>query len=85
MSGLPAARITVCRMISSGTASSVPAVPHTHDQKLIETSQPYIDEWIQRADAAGLDGKTLVEEYKTLIAQFTKERDEKGYPWAPKG
>ena len=54
-------------------------------QKLIETSQPYIDEWIQRADAAGLDGKTLVEEYKTLIAQFTKERDEKGYPWAPKG
>ena len=36
MSGVPAAAKTVFLMISSGTASSAPVVPHTHDQKLNE-------------------------------------------------
>ena len=34
MSGLPAASKTVLMMISSGTASSAPVVPHTQAQKL---------------------------------------------------
>ena len=42
----------------------------------------YIDEWIVRADAAGLDGRALVDEYTALIAEYTKQRDEQGYPWA---
>ena len=29
----------------------------------------------------GLDGAALMEEYRGLIAKYTKERDEKGYPW----
>ena len=37
MSGVPAAEKIVFMMISSGTASSAPVVPHTHDQKLSET------------------------------------------------
>ena len=36
MSGLPAAPITVCMMIKSGTASNAPGVPHTQLQKLSE-------------------------------------------------
>ena len=49
-----------------------------------EMSQKYVDDWITRADAAGLDGKTLVADYTQLIADFTKQRDEQGYPWAAK-
>ena len=45
---------------------------------------PGIDEWIQRADAAGLDGQALVDEYTALIAQFASQRDKQGYPWAAK-
>ena len=33
MSGVPAAEKTVFMMISSGTASSAPVVPHIHAQK----------------------------------------------------
>ena len=54
-------------------------------QTLIDAGQPYIDDWIKRADEAGLDGSALVEEYKTLIAKYAKERDDNGYPWATKG
>ena len=39
----------------------------------------------QGADAAGLDGQAMVDEYKALVVEYTRERDEKGYPWAPKG
>ena len=37
MSGVPAAAKIVLMMISSGTASSAPVVPHTHAQKLNDT------------------------------------------------
>ena len=37
MSGRPAASSTVFRMMSSGTASSAPVVPHTQAQKLKAT------------------------------------------------
>ncbi|WP_240602557.1 C4-dicarboxylate TRAP transporter substrate-binding protein [Paracoccus endophyticus] len=52
--------------------------------RLAEAGKKYIDEWIQRADAAGLDGQALVDEYTALIAQFARQRDEQGYPWAAK-
>ncbi len=54
-------------------------------EKLIAAGEPYVQEWITRADAAGLDGQAMVDEYKALVVEYTRERDEKGYPWAPKG
>lgn len=63
----------------------VMAISDADRQTLIEASEPYIAEWISRADAAGLDGSALVDEYKALIVNYAKQRDEKGYPWAPKG
>ncbi|EKE45472.1 putative dicarboxylate-binding periplasmic protein [Oceaniovalibus guishaninsula JLT2003] len=62
----------------------VTKISDTDRQTLIEASQPYIAEWIDRADAAGLDGAAMVEEYKSLIDQYAQQRDEQGYPWAPK-
>lgn len=52
--------------------------------RLVEQSQTYIQDWIQRADAAGLDGQALVDDYTRLVADYTKQRDEQGYPWAAK-
>ena len=52
--------------------------------RLGEMSQKYVDDWITRADAAGLDGTALVDDYTRLIAEFTTQRDEQGYPWAAK-
>lgn len=50
-------------------------------QKLLAAGEPYIAEWVQRADAAGLDGEGMVQQYKDLIKQYRAERDAKGYPW----
>lgn len=50
--------------------------------RLAELGTKYVDEWVGRADAAGLDGRALVDDYTALIAEFTRQRDEQGYPWA---
>lgn len=47
-----------------------------------EVGAPYIQDWITRADAAGLDGQAMIDRYVELVAQYTKQRDEQGYPWA---
>ncbi len=60
----------------------VSAISDADRQTLVEASEPYIAEWIERANAAGLDGDGMVEEYRTLIAQYARQRDEKGYPWS---
>lgn len=49
--------------------------------KLIKAGEPYVAAWVERADAVGLDGAALLEEYKALLAKYETERDEKGYPW----
>jgi TRAP-type transport system periplasmic protein len=49
--------------------------------RLAETGTPYIEEWIERANAAGLDGQALIDEYRDLIAHYTEMRDDEGYPW----
>ncbi len=49
--------------------------------RLTEAGQPYLEEWIARADATGLDGQALLEEYRGLIAQYTQELETQGYPW----
>lgn len=50
--------------------------------RLGEMGTKYVDEWVARADAAGLDGRALVDDYTALVAEFTTQRDEQGYPWA---
>nr|WP_111297692.1 C4-dicarboxylate TRAP transporter substrate-binding protein [Paracoccus saliphilus] len=49
--------------------------------KLNEAGQKYLDEWVARADASGLDGQALLEEYRGLIDQYATELEQQGYPW----
>lgn len=51
---------------------------------LVEQGATYIDEWIERADSSGVDGNALLEQYQSLIAKYTEERDTQGYPWTRK-
>lgn len=56
-------------------------LPAEERAKLVEGGKGYVDEWVKRANGAGLDGAALLEAYKALLGKYTAERDEKGYPW----
>ena len=48
---------------------------------LTEAGQKYLDDWAARADASGLDGQALLEEYRGLITKYADEKEQQGYPW----
>lgn len=64
----------------------IPILKISDDERarLAEMGVKYVDDWVARADAVGLDGRALVDEYTALVAEFTAQRDEQGYPWAAK-
>lgn len=56
-------------------------LPAEERDKLVEKGAAYVDEWVERANAAGLDGAALLEEYRALLKKYAEERDSQGYPW----
>ena len=56
-------------------------LPAEERDKLVEKGAAYIDEWVEQANASGLDGAALLAEYRGLIDKYAQEREEKGYPW----
>ena len=56
-------------------------LPEVQREILIKAGEKYVNAWVARADASGLDGAGLLKEYKGLLAKYEAERDEKGYPW----
>ena len=57
-------------------------LPAEERDKLVQKGQQYVDEWVERANAAGLDGVSLLEQYRALLEKYAGERDSQGYPWA---
>jgi len=57
-------------------------LPAEERDKLVEQGEQYVDEWVERANAAGFDGAALLEQYRALLTKYTEERDSQGYPWA---
>lgn len=49
---------------------------------LLSESEPYIIKWAENASRVGLKGEQLVENYKKSLIKYSKERDDKGYPWS---
>lgn len=49
--------------------------------KLVERGATYVTEWIDQANAAGLDGQVMLDSYNALLAKYAEERDAQGYPW----
>ncbi len=56
-------------------------LPEADLEKLKQSGEKFIGEWVEGANSIGLDGAALMSEYRALIAKYTQERDEKGYPW----
>ncbi|MFD1695561.1 C4-dicarboxylate TRAP transporter substrate-binding protein [Roseibium aestuarii] len=69
----------VAKMKDAGV--EIISLPVAERDKLVEAGSKYVTEWVQRADAAGLDGEGLLAQYKSLLEKYAAERDEKGYPW----
>jgi TRAP-type C4-dicarboxylate transport system substrate-binding protein len=49
--------------------------------KLYSASQSYISKWQKEAIESGLDGKAMVENYRSSLSKYSQERDRLGYPW----
>lgn len=56
-------------------------LPAEERAKLVSAGGKFLDEWVETANGAGLEGEALLEEYRGLIAKWTEERDTNGYPW----
>ena len=48
---------------------------------LAEVSEKYIQAWMNDFSAEGYNPQAAMDQYRELLAKYTKERDEKGYPW----
>lgn len=57
-------------------------LPEEERAQLLKRGAAYIDEWIETAEASGLDGATILAEYQSLLAKYANQRDTQGYPWA---
>lgn len=47
----------------------------------VERGIPFVDQWVESANAAGLPGETMLAEYRALIEKYTAIRNNDGYPW----
>ncbi len=56
-------------------------LPDEERAKLVSMGEPFLGTWVESANAVGLPGVALLEEYRSLIAIYTEERDTQGYPW----
>ena len=51
-------------------------------QALADVSEKYVQQWKDEFAAQGYDADATLAQYRELLAKYTAERDEKGYPWA---
>jgi len=63
------------------TGIEVITLPHGDRDQLVAAGAKHIDTWVGNMNAAGLDGSSLLTEYRGLIAKYSTERDDQGYPW----
>lgn len=59
-------------------------LPAEERAKLVASGEKFLDAWVETANASGLDGAAMLDEYKGLIAKWTEVRDSEGYPWEAK-
>lgn len=63
------------------TGIEVITLPQGDRDQLVAAGAKHIDAWVENMNAAGLDGSSLLTEYRGLIAKYSAERDDQGYPW----
>lgn len=48
---------------------------------LVETANADVSNWKEKATKKGMDADAVFGAFETMVEKYTKERDEKGYPW----
>lgn len=79
------------RLITSANAAAIETMketgveviklPQADRDQLIEAGAKHIDAWVEQMNGAGLEGAEILTQYRGLIAKYTAERDDHGYPW----
>ena len=49
--------------------------------KLVEIANADVARWKEKANKKGLDADAVFASFEKLVGKYSKERDEKGYPW----
>ena len=64
-----------------GHKVNIHSFPDAEKRKLVEAAQTYVDDWAQKASAAGYDAEAFRNQYLDLLKKYDDERRSKGYPW----
>jgi len=74
---------TVAAMKSGEIGSKVTVTPMAEEEraKLFAAGEPFVEAWKTEMNAAGYDGNGIYDQFQGLVAKYTAERDDKGYPW----
>jgi len=56
-------------------------LPDAERALLLEKGEAHVDNWVETAAKTGLDGESLLADYRELLTKYASERDAKGYPW----
>ena len=72
------------KAIESMQANGVEVIelPEAERAQLIKRGSAYVDAWIETANATGVDGAAVLDEYRALLVKCADLRETQGYPWA---
>lgn len=75
---------TIAAMKSGELGTKVTVTPMVEEEraKLFAAGEPFVTSWKSDMNAAGYDGDGIYDQFQGLVAKYTAERDDKGYPWA---
>lgn len=76
----------LAKMKKEGTEfhMTVTSLSDADREKLRQAADAYVGTWIQQAEAAGLPGKALREDFVRLVGKYNTILQEKGHPWTRK-
>ncbi|MFP3976437.1 MULTISPECIES: C4-dicarboxylate TRAP transporter substrate-binding protein [Marinobacter] len=66
---------------SIGKKAELYELPEEDRSALDVAAEKYVQEWIDQANQDGVDGQSIWNEFKALLAKYQEEKDSKGYPW----
>lgn len=64
-----------------GKSIKVIEMPAADRGKILAAGKKYVNQWVTDVTKGGLDGKGILAAYNANIAEFTKVKTSKGYPW----
>ncbi len=67
------------KLVQRGMISN--ELPASVSKSLIDQSNNYFNDWVEKANGTGIDGERLLKKYQDLMAKYKHEKETSGYPW----